>query len=110
MIYFYSRNNNNNKKFPNYLGLECHSSRKFPDLPENAIDHLRRLNPTGSSVHFTSRIYEYLKSSSTPVTIVATGPLTNIALLLINYPNVTKYIKRFCLNFKKFIYKLIYLI
>ena len=28
------------------------------------------------------------------MTIVATGPLTNIALLLINYPNVTKYIKK----------------
>ena len=96
---------NNNKK-----GLEFCSSREFPVPPQNAIDHLRRLNPTDSSVHFTTRIYEYLKSSSTPVTIVATGPLTNIALLLINYPNVTKYIKRFCLNFKKFIYKLIYLI
>ncbi len=46
-----------------------------------------------SSVHFTTRIYQYLKSSSSLVTICATGPLTNIALLLINYPDVTKYIK-----------------
>jgi len=52
-----------------------------------------------SSVHFTTRIYQYLKSSSSLVTICATGPLTNIALLLINYPDVTKYIKKYTENY-----------
>ena len=45
-------------------------------------------------MHFTTIIFEHLKASATPVTIIATGPLTNIALLLINYPHVTKYIEK----------------
>ena len=66
--------------------------RKFPDLSQSLIDKLNNSNDL--SVHFTTRIYQYLKTSETPVTICATGPLTNIALLLINYPDVTKYIKK----------------
>ena len=77
--------------------MECHSSRKFPDIHESAIDHVAKLNPIGSSVHFTSRLYDYLKSSSTPVTLIATGPLTNIALLLINFPDVTNSINKLVL-------------
>lgn len=78
-------------------GLECHSSRKFPDIPKQACDHLTNLNSTETSTHFTTRIYDYLKSSNDLVTLIATGPLTNIALLLINYPNVTRYIKKLVL-------------
>jgi inosine-uridine nucleoside N-ribohydrolase len=77
------------------IGLEFYSpDRKFPALPQAVVDQVNELNSTDSSVHFTARLFEYLKSANTPVTVIATGPLTNIALLLINYPRVTKYIKK----------------
>ena len=76
-------------------GLEFYSpNRKFPELSQAVVDQINVLNSTDSSIHFTARLYEYLKAANTPVTIIATGPLTNIALLLINFPRVTKYIKK----------------
>ena len=54
-------------------------------------------NSSECATHFTTRIYNFLKSSKTKVTIVATGPLTNISLLLINYPDVGNYIQKLVL-------------
>ena len=73
-------------------GLETHSKMPFPKLPDEAYLHLKKLNET--NFHFTTIIYEHLKGSKNPVTIIATGPLTNVALLLINYPDVKKYIEK----------------
>lgn len=78
-------------------GLEIHATRILPDIPKQALDHLNSLNSKQISTHFTTRIYDCLKSSNELVTLIATGPLTNIALLLINYPHVTKFIKKLVL-------------
>ena len=78
-------------------GLECHSSRKFPEIPQKAVEHLNSINNVDSSIHFTTRIYDHFKSAEQKVTVIATGPLTNISLLLINYPDVTNYIQKLVL-------------
>ena len=76
-------------------GLETHSSRKFPDIPDIAIDYVKNLNE--QKFHYTTRMYEHLKSFESPITLIATGPLTNIALLLINHPDCVKYIDKLVL-------------
>lgn len=55
---------------------------KLPEVPS--------LKPTQS--HAADVIIETLKKSDEPVTLVATGPLTNIATALIKEPNITQYI------------------
>jgi inosine-uridine nucleoside N-ribohydrolase len=57
-----------------------------PDLPPPSRDPV--------SVHAIDWIAGALDSSAEPVTIVATGPLTNIALLLARYPNLGSRIER----------------
>ena len=57
-----------------------------PDLPPASRDPL--------SVHAIDWIAGALASSPEPVTIVATGPLTNIALLLARYPQAGSQIER----------------
>jgi purine nucleosidase/pyrimidine-specific ribonucleoside hydrolase len=70
-------------------GLE---GTKFPPIPEHALHFTSLLN--NADKHFTTRMHEILQSAPRPVTIITTGPLTNIALLLINYPDSGKYISK----------------
>ncbi|WP_436854352.1 nucleoside hydrolase [Staphylococcus caeli] len=56
---------------------------KLPEVPS--------LKPTAK--HAVDTIIESLKQSAEPVTIVATGPLTNIATALIKEPSITQYIE-----------------
>jgi inosine-uridine nucleoside N-ribohydrolase len=70
-------------------GLE---GANLPALPKNALDFIEKLSE--QTKHFTTSIYEYFKALQSKITVVITGPMTNIALLLLNYPDVTKYISR----------------
>jgi inosine-uridine nucleoside N-ribohydrolase len=60
-----------------------------PDLPP----------PSGAPVaaHAIDYLAERLQSASAPITVVPTGPLTNIALLLARYPEVSDRIERIVL-------------
>jgi inosine-uridine nucleoside N-ribohydrolase len=60
-----------------------------PDLPP----------PSGAAVaaHAIDFLAERLRGAPEPVTVVPTGPLTNIALLLARYPDVTSQIERIVL-------------
>lgn len=78
-------------------GLDSHVSLDFPDIPKYAMDYIERLSRLENETHFTTLMYKYLKSSEKPVTFIATGPLTNLALLFINYPDSYKYIEKIVL-------------
>lgn len=79
-------------------GLETHTGLKFPTINEHVEKDFNDLNnKLEIDSHFTTQIYKYLKSAPEPVTLVSTGPLTNTALLLINYPDCVKYIDRLVL-------------
>jgi inosine-uridine nucleoside N-ribohydrolase len=62
----------------------------YPKIPDYAIKYFRNINE--QKCHFTTHIYNALKSSPKKVTIIALGPLTNIALLLLNHPDSVRYI------------------
>ncbi len=62
-------------------GLETHGSIAFPLIPNEGHLHYNKLNKT--SLHFTTVIYEQLKASNSRVTVIATGPLTNIGIYFI---------------------------
>lgn len=68
---------------------------KFPDLPESLLRYTDQFK--SERLHYTTQMYEQLKSLPEQTTIIATGPLTNIALLLINHPDCMKYIKKLVL-------------
>ena len=76
-------------------GLETHSSVKFPQIPAQATKEVNEIN--SQRYHFTTLVYEKLKASPNKITIIATGPLTNIALLLINHPDSANYISKIVL-------------
>lgn len=63
----------------------------WPSPPRHAHDYVRKLS---SQNHFTTQIYRHFKAFGKPITILATGPLTNIALLLFNYPDIKVYIEK----------------
>ena len=64
----------------------------LPIIPKNALDFVEKLSE--QTKHFTTLIYEYFKSFDSKITVVITGPMTNIALLMLNYPDVTNFISR----------------
>lgn len=81
-------------------GLNTHVSLDLPDVPtyaRNYVNHINGISPSStksSAIHFTTQMYRYFSSFAngpTPekITIITTGPLTNVALLLINHPEVT---------------------
>lgn len=64
----------------------------LPNIPQNAVDFTEQLSQ--QTRHFTTLMYEYFKNFGSQITIVITGPMTNIALLLLNYPDVIKFISK----------------
>ncbi len=68
---------------------------KFPELPESLVQLIEQYK--SDRLHYTTQMYEKLKSLPEQTTVIATGPLTNIALLLVNHPDVTKHIKKLVL-------------
>lgn len=88
-------------------GLNTHVSLDLPDVPtyaRNYVNHINGISSSSSStIHFTTQMFRYFSSFAngpTPdkITIITTGPLTNVALLLINHPEVTN----LCFSFGNF--------
>ncbi|RMZ97398.1 ribonucleoside hydrolase [Brachionus plicatilis] len=73
-------------------GLNTHVKIELPKIPDYAINYVENLN--AKSAHFTRVMYDAIRVNSKPVTVIATGPLTNIALLLINFPDISKNIEK----------------
>ncbi|MDT3983481.1 ribonucleoside hydrolase RihC, partial [Staphylococcus ureilyticus] len=59
----------------------------FPEINESDLD----------STHAVEAMRDVLLKSETPITLIPIGPLTNIALLLMTYPEVKAYIKEIVL-------------
>ncbi|AVL78597.1 MULTISPECIES: ribonucleoside hydrolase RihC [Staphylococcus] len=59
----------------------------FPEINESDLD----------STHAVEAMRDILLKSETPITLIPIGPLTNIALLLMTYPEVKAYIKEIVL-------------
>lgn len=76
-------------------GLDTFEPVEFPTIPKHALEFTRRL-ASQKSPHFTTRMYDYFGTfePDNKIVILAIGPLTNIALLLINHPDVVKYIDK----------------
>jgi inosine-uridine nucleoside N-ribohydrolase len=75
-------------------GLNTHSAIEFPQIPPAARKYFTNIN-SQPSCHFTTLMFEYFKSFfPRKVTLVAVGPLTNVALLLLNHPSVRDFIDR----------------
>ncbi|CAF1051969.1 unnamed protein product [Brachionus calyciflorus] len=81
------KNNFKASYFDNY-GL---NSLNIPLIPKSVREYVENLN---SKFHFTKLMYDSIKNNSKKVTIIALGPLTNIALLIINYPDVINYVEK----------------
>jgi inosine-uridine nucleoside N-ribohydrolase len=64
----------------------------FCELPAWAVNYVKRLN--SNSKHFTTLIYEALRESAKRVTMIITGPMTNIGLLFLNYPKIIDFIEK----------------
>ncbi|CAF0730822.1 unnamed protein product [Brachionus calyciflorus] len=73
-------------------GLNTHVKIELPEIPEYASKYVENLNSKCS--HFTRVIYDGIKNNPKPITFLATGPLTNLAILLINFPDVSKFIEK----------------
>ena len=76
-------------------GLETRGSVKFPSLSDSVLKCIS--DDLTSTCHFTCKMSKHLRAAPEPVTIIATGPLTNIALLLVNQPDIVKHIDRIVL-------------
>src|SRR5699024_5664229 len=59
----------------------------FPEINESDLD----------STHAVEAMRDVLGKSETPITLIPIGPLTNIALLLMTYPEVKTFIKEIVL-------------
>ncbi|MBB2507507.1 Non-specific ribonucleoside hydrolase RihC [Staphylococcus cohnii subsp. cohnii] len=59
----------------------------FPEINESDLD----------STHAVEAMRDVLVKSETPITLIPVGPLTNIALLLMTYPEVKTFIKEIVL-------------
>jgi purine nucleosidase len=73
-------------------GLDTHVSLELPPMPTNTDKYVVNLN--SQEIHFTTQMYTSIKRAGSPVTLLATGPLTNVALLLINHPDVSEHIEK----------------
>lgn len=72
--------------FPEFINTEANDILNKTDVPVVSDSQI-----TGSAVDL---LYETLMSSDEKITIVATGPLTNIAQLLITYPECVSQIEQ----------------
>jgi len=80
-------------KIADYVhGEDGLGSTDLPPVPQYAYEYIERLN--SQPYHFTTIIYKYLQEAEKPVTMICTGPLTNIALLILNYPDCSRYIEK----------------
>jgi inosine-uridine nucleoside N-ribohydrolase len=75
-------------------GLETQSKTPFPPISAHAYEYVNRYN--SQPYHFTTLIYNLIKAEQ-KTTVICTGPLTNMALLLINYPDCVNYIEKIVL-------------
>ena len=64
----------------------------FPSVPTHAVEYVQAIGK--QKLHFTTQIYQYFKSLSKKITILAIGPLTNVALLLFNHPEVKDLVEK----------------
>jgi inosine-uridine nucleoside N-ribohydrolase len=78
-------------------GLETFSDVIYPKVPSNVQDYLDKQDERADSTHFTTEIFKYIKKSTKKTVLIATGPLTNYALLILNYPHCSKYIEKIVL-------------
>jgi pyrimidine-specific ribonucleoside hydrolase len=76
-------------------GMDTLVPVQLPTIPSHALEYVEKINNQGEN--FTTLMYKHLRESEKPVTIIATGPLTNVALLLINHPDVSQYIGKIVL-------------
>jgi inosine-uridine nucleoside N-ribohydrolase len=77
-------------------GLGTHGEFIYPQVPLNVQTYIN--NQDDTSTHFTTQIFKYIKRlGDEKITLIATGPLTNYALLILNYPDCSKYIEKIVL-------------
>jgi pyrimidine-specific ribonucleoside hydrolase len=76
---------------PQEIAPEVHgeSGLEGPQLPESSIEP--------EQVHAVDLIARAIRESDRPVTLIPTGPLTNIALFLLKYPELKGQIAHICL-------------
>jgi pyrimidine-specific ribonucleoside hydrolase len=76
---------------PQVIAPEVHgeSGLEGPQLPEPSV--------TLQPMHAVDLIAQTIQASDRPVTLIPTGPLTNIALFLLKYPHLTQRIAHICL-------------
>jgi inosine-uridine nucleoside N-ribohydrolase len=76
-------------------GLGMLNPVEIPKIEPHVREHVDNFNKTG--FHFTTLMYNQFKTAEKPVTLIALGPLTNIALLLINHPDAAQFIGKIVL-------------
>ena len=76
---------------PQEIAPEVHgeSGLEGPQLPEPTVQ--------AESLHAVDLIARVIEASDSPVTLIPTGPLTNIALFLLKYPDLKERIAHICL-------------
>jgi inosine-uridine nucleoside N-ribohydrolase len=76
-------------------GLSTLNPVDIPEIEPHVREHVDNFSKTG--FHFTTLMYNQFKTAEKPVTVIALGPLTNIALLLINHPDAAQFIGKIVL-------------
>ncbi len=80
--------------FQGETGLGDQNPSDLPETPKNILKCFENINSQSEESHFSTLIYNKLKEAKKKVTIIAIGPLTNIAHLIINHPDCVDYIEK----------------